>query len=179
MYQNVSLSVNKHEYPDTEVSTIGARFYQMQLVANELDGTLEATKEFEDSFTDPLNDTTTGTRYKNCRSDGTSFGINFQLVSASTSNWNVQMLATFSMASIRIRRLYPFHSRVSLSIPVIMTLIISLTQTIKINILHRLNFGFVRILTPPPELWICQDTYFTMSTDGLRYYGPETPEGYA
>ena len=79
MYQNVSLSVNKHEYPDTEVSTIGARFYQMQLVANELDGTLEATKEFEDSFTDPLNDSTTGTRYKNCRSDGTSFGINFQL----------------------------------------------------------------------------------------------------
>ena len=60
MYQNVSLSVNKHEYPDTEVSTIGARFYQMQLVANELDGTLEATKEFEDSFTDPLNDSTTG-----------------------------------------------------------------------------------------------------------------------
>ena len=79
MYQNVQLSVNKHAYPDTEVSTIGARFYQMQLVANELDGTLEATKEFEDSFTDPLNDTISGTRYKNCRSDGTSFGINFQL----------------------------------------------------------------------------------------------------
>ena len=36
MYQNVQLSVNKHSYPDTEVSTIGARFYQMQLVADEL-----------------------------------------------------------------------------------------------------------------------------------------------
>ena len=73
------MSVNKHSYPDTEISTTGPCFYQMQLVANELDGTLEPTKEFEDSFTDPLNDTTTGTRYKNCRSDGTSLGINFQL----------------------------------------------------------------------------------------------------
>ena len=159
MYQNVSLSVNKHEYPDTEVSTIGARFYQMQLVANELDGTLEATKEFEDSFTDPLNDTTTGTRYKNCRSDATSFGINFQLERPNAG--------------------YVFDG------------IDTDTKTVPISFkgkpIYTGDNDTYYIFDPdhkdqhppPPELWICQDTYFTMSTDGLKYHGPETPAGYA
>ena len=84
MYENVQLFVNKHAIPDTELQTVGARFYQLQLVANELDGPLEATKEFENSFTDALNDMTEGSenyrkRRSNCRADGTSFGINFQL----------------------------------------------------------------------------------------------------
>ncbi len=79
MYQNVSLSVNKHQYPDTEVSTIGPRFYQTQLVGNDLDGTLEAMDEFEESYAQPLDDSNTGESYELCRSDGTSFDINFQL----------------------------------------------------------------------------------------------------
>ena len=80
MYQNVQLVVNKRTYSDTEFrNTCTARFYQHQPIANELDGALEATQEFEDSFTQPLNDRITGKRYTNCRSDGTSFGINFQL----------------------------------------------------------------------------------------------------
>ena len=49
MYQNVQLVVNKRTYPDTEFSnTCSARFYQHQLIANELDGCLQATQEFED-----------------------------------------------------------------------------------------------------------------------------------
>ena len=158
MYQNVSLSVNKHQYPDTEVSTIGARFYQMQLVANELDGTLEATKEFEDSFTVPLNDPVTGKRYKNCRSDATSFGINFQLERSNAG--------------------YVFDG------------IDTNTQTIPINFkgdpIYKGDNDTYYIFDPehpdqhppPPELWICQDTYFTMSVDGLKYHGPTTPPGY-
>ena len=34
MYQNVSLNVNRIQYPDTPFMTTDARFYQMQLVAN-------------------------------------------------------------------------------------------------------------------------------------------------
>ena len=60
MYENDQLFVNKHTIPDTELQTVGSRFYQLQLVANELDGPLEATKEFENSFTDALNNMTEG-----------------------------------------------------------------------------------------------------------------------
>ena len=39
----------KRNYPDTEFrNTCTAGFYQHQLIANELDGELEATQEFED-----------------------------------------------------------------------------------------------------------------------------------
>ena len=159
MYQNVSLSVNKHEYPDTEVSTIGARFYQMQLVANELDGTLEATKEFEDSFTDPLNDTTTGTRYKNCRSDATSFGINFQL-ERPNAGYVFDGIDTDTKTvpiSFKGKPIYTGEN----------------------DTYYIFDPDHKDQHPPPPELWICQDTYFTMSTDGLKYHGPETPAGYA
>ncbi|OHT17075.1 hypothetical protein TRFO_41320 [Tritrichomonas foetus] len=80
MHQNVQLTINGVKYPDTEFeSTIGARFYQYQLIANELDGPLKPTQEFEDSFTLSLNDLITGELYVNTISDGSSFGINFQL----------------------------------------------------------------------------------------------------
>ena len=58
---------------------MGARFYQYQLIANELDGALRPTQELEDSWTMPLNDPETGERYKGCLRDATSFCINFQL----------------------------------------------------------------------------------------------------
>ena len=30
---------------------------------------------------------------------------------------------------------------------------------------------------PPPQLWLCRDTYFMMSTQGMKYYRDRTPEG--
>ena len=158
MYQNVSLSVNKHEYPDTEVSTIGARFYQMQLVANELDGTLEATKEFEDSFTDPLNDPVTGTRYKNCRSDGTSFGINFQL-ERSNAGYVFDGIDTDTKTVPISFKGKPIYTGPN-------------------DTYYVFDPEHPEQHPPPPELWICQDTYFLMSTNGLEYMGPSTPPGY-
>ncbi len=157
MYQNVQLSVNKRQYPDTEISTVGARFWQIQCVANELDGTLEPTQDFEESFTTPLN-ADDGTLYKNCRKDASNFGINFQL---ERSNGG-----------------YVFDG------------IDTGTKTIPISlkgqpIYSGTNDGYYNVdgdssLHPPaPELWICQDTYFEMSVNGLEYKGPNTPPGYA
>ncbi len=157
MYQNVQLSVNKHQYPDTEISTVGARFYQMQCVANELDGTLEPTQDFEESFTTSLN-ADNGTLYPHTRKDATNFGINFQL-ERSNGGYVFDGLDTGS-------------------------------RTIPINfkgqpIYSGTNDGYYNVggdtdLHPPaPELWICQDTHFLMSVNGLEYMGPTTPEGYA
>ncbi len=158
MYQNVSLSVNKHQYPDSEVSTIGPRFYQMQLVANELDGTLEATAEFEESYTQPLNNPSTGERYPLCRSDGTSFGINFQL-ERSNGGYVFDGIDTGSKTvpiTFKGQPIWPGTN----------------------DTYYNYDATNTSVHPQPPELWICQDTYFKMSTKGLEYCGPMTPPGY-
>ena len=156
MYQNVQLVVNKRTYPDTEfANTCAARFYQHQLIANELDGALEATQEFEDSFTQPLNDPTTGKRYLNCRSDGTSFGINFQL-ERSNAGYVFDGLDTGST---------------------------SITVTFRGQPMYRGEDDtyfipdpeYPNMHPPSPEAWICSDTYFTWSVNGVEYYQPGVP----
>ena len=159
MYQNVQLVVNKRTYPDTEFrSTCSSRFYQHQLIANELDGSLEATQEFEDSFTQSLNDPVTGKRYTNCRSDGTSFGINFQLERSNAG--------------------YVFDG--------IDTGNNSVTVTFRGQPLYRGDDDtyFIPDLEhkeqhpPAPEAWICSDTYFTWSVKGVDYFPNGVPDGY-
>ena len=77
IYHNLQLTINGKNYPDEPVSTLGARFLQYQLVASELDGGIQCTKEFEDSLTMPKNKDD-GTRYKNTLSDASSFMLNIQ-----------------------------------------------------------------------------------------------------
>ena len=159
MYQNVQLVVNKRTYPDTEfANTCAARFYQHQLIANELDGALEATQEFEDSFTQPLNDPATGKRYTNCRSDGTSFGINFQL-ERSNAGYVFDGIDTGST---------------------------SITVTFRGQPMYRGDDDtyfipdpeYPNMHPPSPEAWICSDTYFTWSVNGVEYYPNSVPAGY-
>ena len=159
MYQNVQLVVNKRTYPDTEFkNTCTARFYQHQLIANELDGALEATQEFEDSFTQPLNDPVTGKRYTNCRSDGTSFGINFQLERSNAG--------------------YVFDGLDSGSN--------SITVTFRGQPMYRGDddtYYFPdpenpNVHPPNPEMWLCSDTYFTWSVNGVEYFPKGIPAGY-
>ena len=159
MYQNVQLVVNKRTYPDTEfANTCAARFYQHQLIANELDGALEATQEFEDSFTQPLNDPATGKRYTNCRSDGTSFGINFQL-ERSNAGYVFDGIDTGST---------------------------SITVTFRGQPMYRGDDDtyfipdpeYPNMHPPSPEAWICSDTYFTWSVNGVEYYQTGVPQGY-
>ena len=160
MYQNVQLVVNKRTYPDTEFqSTCGARFYQHQLIANELDGALEATQEFEDSFTQPLNDPTTGKRYTNCRSDATSFGINFQLV-RSNAGYVFDGLDTGSNSVTVTFRGQPMYRGAA-------------------NDTYWVPDASQPTIHPPaPEAWICSDTYWTWSVNGVDYYPSSVPAGY-
>ena len=78
IYNNVQLTVNGKNLPDEPVSTQGARFLQYQLVASDLAGGLQCTKEYEDSIIMSKNDSG-GIRYKNCLSDGTSFMFKHKL----------------------------------------------------------------------------------------------------
>ena len=159
MYQNVQLVVNKRTYPDTEFhNTCAARFYQHQLVANELDGALEATQEFEDSFTQPLNDPVTGERYSNCRSDGTSFGINFQL-ERSNAGYVFDGIDTGSTSITVTFRGQPMYRGDN-------------------DTYYIPDPDLPDVHPPAPEAWICSDTWFTWSVKGIEYFPNGVPRGY-
>ena len=159
MYQNVQLVVNKRTYPDTEFkNTCPARFYQHQLIANELDGALEATQEFEDSFTQPLNDLATGKRYTNCRSDGTSFGINFQLERSNAGYVFDGLDSGSNSITVTFRGQPMFRGD---------------DDTYYIPDVDNKD-----VHPPSPEAWICSDTYFTWSVNGVEYYPTGIPAGY-
>ena len=159
MYQNVQLTINNIKYPDTEFeNTVCPRFYQYQLIANELDGTLEATQEFEDSFTQPLNDLQTGKRNANCRSDGTSFGINFQL-ERSNAGYVFDGVSTGSNSiTVKFKGQPMFRG--------------------DDDTYYNFDVNDKQSHPQPPEMWICTDTYFTWSiSDKVKYFSDNVPAG--
>ena len=159
MYQNVQLVVNKRTYPDTEFrNTCSARFYQHQLIANELDGALEATQEFEDSYTQPLNDPVTGKRYTNCRSDGTSFGINFQLERSNAGYVFDEIDSGSNSVTVTFRGQPMYRGE---------------DDTYYIP-----DPDLPDVHPPAPEAWICSNTYFTWSVKGIEYHPTGIPPGY-
>ena len=161
MYQNVSLNVNKIQYPDTPFTTTDSRFYQMQLVANELDGTLEPTQEFEDSFTQPLNDPDSGDRYTGCRTDGTSFCMNFQLERSNAGYVFDGVDTGHATVPITLRG-SPIYSGDN-------------------DTYYIPDSSQPSVHPPPAELWICRDTCFIMAPKekgGFQYMGPNVPAGF-
>ena len=165
MYQNVSLNINKIQFPDTPFATNDARFYQLQLVANELDGNNEPTQEFEDSIThvrnryDPV--TKKITRIEDVGTDNTSFLMTFQLersnggyvfdgVDSGTATVPITLRGTPLYPGKTDTYFYPDPTE---------------------NNVHP----------PPPELWICTDTFFILQPKeygGLQWNGQVIPAGY-
>ena len=79
MYQNLQLRIDNKNYPDRALSTLGAEFLQMQVIASDLDGPIQCTQEFEDAYTQTKNDVSNGKRYANTLRDDTRFIWNVQL----------------------------------------------------------------------------------------------------
>ena len=154
IYNNLQLTINGKNMPDEVVSSQGARFLQHQLIAGDLSGGLECTKEFEDSIVMSKNDGG-GNRYANCLSDGSSF------------MWNVQCE--------RNNAGYTFDG------------IDSQGQNIPIQIKGQPIYSGINdtyynvnaagtIHPPPPQIWLCRDTYFLLSTEGVVYEAFATPK---
>ena len=154
-YDNLQLTVNGRNLPDEVVNTQGARFLQYQLVASDLSGGLECTKEYEDSIVMAKN-TSDGTRYSNCLSDATSFMFNVQCERNNAGY-------TFD----------GFDSN-GQNIPI----------QLKGNPIYtQANDTYYNVDAegtqhpPPPQIWLCRDTYFVASTNGLQYINKGSPEG--
>ena len=156
IYHNVQLTINGQNYPDEPVSTLGARFLQYQLVASELDGGIQCTKEFEDSLTMDRNKSDGG-KYKNTLSDASSFMLNIQ-TERSRGGYLFDGLDSNGQnipIQIRGQPIYP-----------------------DVNDTYY-NFDETgENHPPPPQLFVCRDTYFTVDiNDGLVYHPTGSPEG--
>ena len=156
IYHNVQLTINGQNYPDEPVSTLGARFLQYQLVASELDGGIQCTKEFEDSLTMPKNKDD-GTRYKNTLSDASSFMLNIQTERSRGGYLFDGLDSNGQNVPIQIRG-QPIHSGDG-------DTYFNCDETGKNH-------------PPPPQVFFCRDTYFTVDIhDGLVYHLKGCPPG--
>ena len=157
MYQNVQLTINNVKYPDTEFdSTIGPRFYQYQLISNELDGALRPSHELEDSWTMSLN-APDGTRYKNTISDATSFCINFQLERTNAGYVFDGIDTAGNTVTIKFKG-QPIYRGAN-------------------DTYFNFDVNNPNAHPPPPEAWVCTDTYFEWGIKSVKYYGNSVPEG--
>ena len=156
IYHNLQLTINGKNYPDEPVSTLGARFLQYQLVASELDGGIQCTKEFEDSLTMPKNKDD-GTRYKNTLSDASSFMLNIQTERSRGGYLFDGLDSNVQNVPIQIRG-QPIHSGDG-------DTYFNCDETGKNH-------------PPPPQVFFCRDTYFTVDIhDGLVYHLKGCPPG--
>ena len=156
IYHNLQLTINGKNYPDEPVSTLGARFLQYQLVASELDGGIQCTKEFEDSLTMPKNKDD-GTRFKNTLSDASSFMLNIQTERSRGGYLFDGLDSNGQNVPIQIRG-QPIHSGDG-------DTYFNCDETGKNH-------------PPPPQVFFCRDTYFTVDIhDGLVYHLKGCPPG--
>ena len=155
VYNNLQLTINGKNIPDEVVSSQGARFLQQQLIAGDLSGGLECTKEFEDSIVMAKN-TSAGTRYNNTLSDGTSFMWNIQCERNNAGYTFDGIDSNGQNIPIQIKG-QPIHTGAN----------DTYYNVDKEGTIHP----------PPPQIWLCRDTYFLVSTDGVVYESFGTPEG--
>ena len=156
IYSNLQLTVNNKNMPDEVVDSLGARFLQQQLVASDLSGGLEPTEEFEDSMVMRKN-SEAGTRYSNCLRDGTSFLWNVQCERSNAGYTFDGFDSDGQNVPIQIRG-QPVYTGS--------------------NDTYYDVLGDGSAHPPPPQIWLCRDTYFLVSNEGVKYVQVGTPEGY-
>ena len=155
VYNNLQLTVNGKNMPDEVVSSQGARFLQQQLIASDLSGGLECTKEFEDSIVMAKN-ASGGTRYANSLSDGTSFMWNVQCERNNAGYTFDGIDSNGQNIPIQIKG-QPLYSGAN-------------------DTYYNVNAAGT-IHPPPPQIWLCRDTYFVLSTAGVQYEAFSSPPG--
>ena len=155
MYENLQLRIDNKPFPDKTLSTIGAEFLQMQLIASDLDGPIKCTQEFEDSYTQAKN-ATDGTRYKNTLRDATRF------------MWNLQLERNGG------GYFFDGYESFGRNIPIEIEgkPIYQGSQDTYYNVDED---GTVH--PPPPQLWACKDCYIELTPGDMKFYINGEPEG--
>ena len=175
MYKNVQLLIDKKVYPQQEFeNTWDGRFVQYQLYANELDG-VEATKEFMESISRPINNIYDHSlkRFYSTTFDNTSFGLNFQL-----ERGNAGYVFDGIDTGCRGVKIEFRGDRIDID------------ENVKLGdndtYLYPATYDNGDVADaeyqpqiPPPEMWICSDTFWTWSAEnGVEYHKEGLPVGY-
>lgn len=154
-YNNLQLTINGRNFPDEVVDTTDARFLHYQLTASDLDGTIQCTKEYEDSIIMAKNDAQ-GNRFKNCLSDNTAFMWNVQTERGGAGFCFDGFDSDGLNVPIQIRG-QPIYSG-------------------KNDTYYNVNEEGT--LHPPQiQMWFCRDTYFFVQTGYMRYFTVGSPDG--
>ncbi len=157
MYQDCYLNIAGTNYPDENVDTVGARFFESQLTCADLDSlSLQCTKEFEDSMTMIRNHEISGKRFANTLSDATSFLFQIQTERANAGYTFDGLDSNFGNVQIQVNG-QPIYKGADDT---------------------YYNVDESGTIHPPPiQLWLTRDTYFTLDLNGLVYHDKTTPEG--
>ena len=147
VYQNLQIRINNKNYPDKTLSTVGAEFLQMQLIASDLDGSIECTQEFEDSFTQDRN-SSDGTRYTNTLSDCSSF------------LWNLQLERNGGG--------YFFDGFESHGANISVELVGGPVYTGENDTYYNVDAAGT-IHPPAPQMWSCKDTYILLMPGDMKF----------
>jgi hypothetical protein len=149
MYQNIQVTIGNTNYPDNPFTTIGPRFVQYQLIASDLDGPIEPTKEYLNSISRAKN-SATGKRLERFLNDESSFMINIQLERSGAGYCYDGIDTNGSSISIQLKGnpMYSGENDTYYYNP-------NPTQT---NVIDH---------PPPPQLWICQETFWILHSNDV------------
>ncbi len=154
MYQNLQLRIDNKNFPDRALSTLGAEFLQMQVIASDLDGPIQCTQEFEDAYTQSKN-STTGKRYNNTLRDDTRF------------IWNVQLERNGGG--------YFFDGYESKGRNVAIELVGNPIYQGANDTYYNVDKGG-KTHPPPPQIWSCKDIYITLCLGDIKVHMNGEPE---
>jgi hypothetical protein len=165
MYHDIQVTIQNRNYPDESVTSIGARFLQLQLVASELDGSIEPTAEYERSLTEEKNRNNEARERKvNSTGDTTSFMLNIQLERSGAGYCYDGIDTNGQNVSIQI------HGR---------PIVEGYNDTYYNYMTSYDTSGVMTFAHPvPPEAWICRECYWEIDTKhGVKFRDSGTPPG--
>ena len=155
MYQNLQLRIDNKNYPDRALSTLGAEFLQMQVIASDLDGPIQCTQEFEDAYTQTKNDASNGKRYANTLRDDTRF------------IWNVQLERNGGG--------YFFDGYESKGRNVAIELVGNPIYQGANDTYYNVDKDGIKH-PPQPQIWSCKDIYLTLTLGDIKCHMNGEPE---
>jgi hypothetical protein len=167
MYKNIQVTIMNKNYPDEPITTTGARFLQLQMVASELDGAIEPTAEYERSLIEEKNYSDTQKRRLNTTADASSFMLNIQL-ERSGAGYCFDGIDTNGQNVLIQLKGDP---------------IISGSEDTFYNYQRTVTWDSqgnpdVRVDHPAaPEAWICRECFWELDNKGMRFMDTGLPPG--
>jgi hypothetical protein len=162
MLQQLQLKIDGDFIPNKAYTTTGPRFLQEQLILTDLDGNLQATKEYTESIVNMRNNPRTGERWQNSLGDDTSFIAIFSTERGDggyvfdgkdTNGQNVNTEINGDPQFTGQNDTYYYCATDALG-----------------NVLPNIH-------PPAPQLWLCQDTFWVFDGKTFQYFNDRNPRG--